>query len=96
VGKNIGGCGENRKVCCRCGQRQRERRKNGEEGVKAGESLALITGGRRGEEGRWTSMNVYIIGSADAVTCVIRNARFRMLDPLLVYSPFNRSTLHVK
>jgi hypothetical protein len=51
VGKNIGGCGENRKICCRCGQRQRERRKDGEEGVKAGESLALITGGQARRRG---------------------------------------------
>jgi hypothetical protein len=51
--------------------------------------------GAPGEERRWT-MNGYITGSADVETCVIMKIRFRMLDPLLVYSPFNRSTLHVK
>jgi hypothetical protein len=64
--------------------------------VKGGESLVLITpGGERQTERRWT-MNVYITGSADAETCVIMKTRFRMLDPLLVDSPFNRSTPHVK
>jgi hypothetical protein len=32
-------------------------------------------------------MNGCITGSVDVETCVITKNRFRMLDPLLVYSP---------
>lgn len=58
-------------------------------------SLVLIMGGRPSERRRW-AMNGYITGSVDVETCVIMKTRFRTLDPLLVYSPFNRSTFHVK
>lgn len=93
--KNIGGCGENRNICCGCGQRQSERRKRRGGEYNSEMSLVLIMGGRPSERRRW-AMNGYITGSVDVETCVITKTRFRTLDPLLVYSPFNRSTFHVK
>jgi len=69
-----------------------ERREGGE---RRGVISTYNARGGRQTERRWT-MNVYITGSTDVETCVIMKTRFRMLDPLLVDSPFNRSTLHVK
>jgi hypothetical protein len=63
--------------------------------VRSRASMVLIMGGAPGEGRRWT-MNGYITGSVDVETCVITKTHFRMLDPLLVNSPFNRSTFHVK
>ena len=78
--ENIGGCGENRNICCGCGQRQSERR-----GGK-GQIWSVIDtyNGRRARH--WTE-NGCITGSVDVETCVITKNRFRMLDPLLVYFP---------
>jgi len=66
-----------------------------EGGYKSGASMVLIMGGGPGE-GRRRTMYGYITGSVDVETCVITKTHFRMQDPLLVNSPFNRSTFAVK
>ncbi len=62
----------------------------GKGGYTSRESIGTYNG--RGEGRRCG----YITGSVDVETCVITKTHFRMLDPLLVNSRFNRSTFHVK